>query len=540
MLISNCSPRRRTLLAAAAMLVATAAGPARSSEVTIRVKGGGLEITGEVRSFDGVNYVVESPSIGLMTFNVQRVDCIGEACGKRVAAPVPLADRLNPAAPDTIVIAGPSALAGGLMPALIRDYAASIGATATQVVGGQAGELRIKLANADGAALATFVLKGQDQASALESVGRQAALIGLSERPLSEQDALRLTGGERKFVRAENELLVAGDGLALIVTSANQFIALSEEDIARIFSGQIDDWFHLGAKNAPITVYTTDRSGGAVATLEAQILKPRGLVLGANIKELATDGEVADMVARDPAAIGLASFSATSNVRRINITGTCGLIARPSAFAIKAGEYALSRPLYLYSAGAPAEPAARGLIRYAASKRAQALITEADFIDRSVGELGVDDQKERMAHALNAPPQAFDMELMRQLLADIKGARRLSITFRFNRGTIDFDARSRREIAHLAELLQSPELAGKNVTLVGFSDAETKLSLMTAFALKRASQVRQAVMAAAGPGARAFAGNLHTRGYGPIAPLVCNDTPDHRQLNRRVEVWVKD
>ena len=530
----------RKLLAATAALALLPAIAAAASEVTIRVKGGGLEITGEVRAFDGEKYVIESPAIGLMTFNVQRIECVGEACGRRVAAPVPLADRLNPAAPDTVLIAGASAAATGLMPAMIRGYAASIGATATQVVGGPDGELRVRLANAEGAELATFRLKSQDSGAALDALGRQSATIGLSERVIADAEALRLFGADKKIARADNEHLLATDGLTLIVAPANPAIALTEDEVARIFSGQVDDWFHLGAKNAPITVYTTDRAGGAIAALEAQILKPRGLALGAAIKELASDSEVADMVARDPGAIGLTSFSASSNARRVNIAGACGLIARPSAFAVKAGEYALSRPLYLYTAGQPAEPAARGLIRYALSKPAQALVTDADFIDRSVGELAADEQKERMAHALNAPPAAFDMELMRQLLSDIKGARRLSLTFRFTRGTIDFDARSRRQIAQLAELLQTPELAGKNVTLIGFSDAETKLSLMTAFAAKRAAQVRQAVLAAAGPGARAFAANLHTRGYGPIAPLVCNDTPEHRQLNRRVEVWIKD
>ena len=30
------------------------------------------------------------------------------------------------------------------------------------------------------------------------------------------------------------------------------------------------------------------------------------------------------------------------------------------------------------------------------------------------------------------------------------------------------------------------------------------------------------------------------RAYGELAPVACNDSLEARQLNRRVEVWVKD
>jgi len=36
------------------------------------------------------------------------------------------------------------------------------------------------------------------------------------------------------------------------------------------------------------------------------------------------------------------------------------------------------------------------------------------------------------------------------------------------------------------------------------------------------------------------AGNIVPKGYGPLAPIICNDNAEHRQINRRIEVWVKD
>ena len=90
----------------------------------------------------------------------------------------------------------------------------------------------------------------------------------------------------------------------------------------------------------------------------------------------------------------------------------------------------------------------------------------------------------------------------------------------------------------LAELLQSPELAGKSVMLIGFTDADGRFQSNEAMSAKRANQVRNAIVAAAG--GRIAADNLIVKGYGPLAPIGCNDTPERRQQNRRVEVWIKD
>jgi phosphate transport system substrate-binding protein len=176
-------------------------------------------------------------------------------------------------------------------------------------------------------------------------------------------------------------------------------------------------------------------------------------------------------------------------------------------------------------------------MRYAQSKEAQAALAEAQLIDTSVESQGAEDQTGRMAAAMNAPPQAFDAGEMRELLADVKNAKRLSLTFRFVPGTIDLDAGARRDVARLTELMLAPDSTGQMFLLIGFTEAEGKLSQTVATSLKRAGQVRNAVLAAAGKLANPQA--LIAKGHGAIAPVACNDTGEHRSLNRRVEVWVR-
>jgi phosphate transport system substrate-binding protein len=122
------------------------------------------------------------------------------------------------------------------------------------------------------------------------------------------------------------------------------------------------------------------------------------------------------------------------------------------------------------------------------------------------------------------------------MLTDLDGAMRLSTTFHFVPGTNDLDARSKREVQRLAATLREPELAGRRIILAGFTDAGGKFQANLSASQRRASQVRSALLAAAGQGLDQRL--LTAKGYGPLAPVGCNGTPEGTRLNRRVEVWV--
>ena len=492
---------------------------------------------GELKSFDGLKYVVETPQVGLMTFDAARVECVGEACARRVApAALPL-EPLSAATPEIVHLKGAGVMVDGLLPALIKGYAAGLGAVVTPIVGTTPAETKLRLSDTKGAELVTFVMQRDSAAAGVAALTQSAAEIALSDRPMTEQEVQALAAAFPES-KSQSENLVASDGVAIIVSPDNPTLALSDDAIARIFAGRVASWIDVGVSGSRFHIYTNGADSSAVAALTASILKPRGMTLAPIATELASEAAVADAVARDPNGIGIVSFAFQRNAKRLNIESACGIITRPTSFAVKAGEYALSRRLYLVTTGQPKSAAARGLIRYAMSKDAQPVISEAQFIDRLPETLAIDEQTGRMGAALNAPPQAFDMDEMRKLLADLRGTRRLSLTFRFTPGSIDLDPASRREVAHLAELLQTPEYGARPVQLIGFTEAEGKFSVALASSAKRAAQLKSALAAAGGK--LVNAGNIAPKGYGPLAPIICNDTAEHRQINRRIEVWVKD
>src|SRR5262249_41619283 len=151
-----------------------------------------------------------------------------------------------------------------------------------------------------------------------------------------------------------------------------------------------------------------------------------------------------------------------------NIEESCGLVVRPSIFTAKTEEYPLTRRMYFYTAGQPTHPLAGALLKYALSPRVQDVLKEAGFVDLEPESQGFAALGSRITHALNAPGEDFDMALMRQLIADLKPAQRVSITFRFASSGATLDNKALADVQRLRVLLETPAFGNKTVMLAGF------------------------------------------------------------------------
>jgi phosphate transport system substrate-binding protein len=538
----------RRLPATGLVLLFGAALPAAAqpSEVTMRLKGGGYQISGQLKSFDGARYVIVARSYGTLSFDARRFDCVGTGCAvvQRRAALATTAPgaaaraAASVAAPlDTFSVQGSNTIGTNLMPALVRAWAASRGASVTPVVGADPREIKFQLRDARGAVLTTVDLGRHGSATAFPALESGAAVLGMSDRPISDEEAQRLPPGVAGMRRVEHEHVIGLDGIMVIVSPESPVVSLSLDQIARIFAGQIKDWSELDLPPGKIKVVSVEKKTGTFSIFNNTVLKPRNLDIGAEAELLLGNDAVADAVANDPNAIGITSFAYQRDAKPVNLEMSCGLVARPSKFAVKTGEYPLARQLYLYNARAVTQPSALSLLRFAMSEAAQKVVVDNQFIDQSVDSLDLGDQAGRITYALNASGQDFDMQQMRKLLSELNEARRLSYTLRFNSGSSELDARSQQDLVRLAEAMTEGELKGKTVFLIGFTDAVGSLASNTTLSQRRANIVRASL--ARQLGNRFDQRLLQARGYGPLAPVACNDNPEGLRLNRRVEVWVR-
>lgn len=526
----------RAALALAAALLSSGAGTA--AEVTLQMRGGDFSIKGDLRSYDGAKYVIESKSFGSMSLDASRFECLGKDCPKApVAVPAAQSGGVLGQLGSTVWMGG-SAQGTSVFPKMIQSYANSIGAQVTRVVGADAKNLEFKLSRPDGQELGVFHVHRQGVPAGLEGLEKRTVDVTWSARPITLEEQARMQkSGLGNMRAAGNEHVYALNAIVAIVAPENPAVSISIDNLARIYSGEITDWSQLGLPAGKINVYAMVETSGVWGSFEDLVMKPRQLKARPDITRIDASNDWSDVVARDKAGIGITNVGIVRNSKALNVEATCGLITRPSNFTAKTEEYPLMHRLHLYTPGQPRTALGRELLAFAMSPRMQPVLKEANFVDQEPEALEFTAQTSRIAYALNAQSEDFNMEMMRTLITELKGASRLSITFRFANADANLDNRSLADVARLRDLLLSPEYKSKKVTLLGFADAVGPFPANLKLAERRSAQVLRALTAAGGAPLRS---QIMTRAYGELAPVACNDSPDARAKNRRVEVWVRD
>ncbi|MGI9520171.1 MAG: phosphate ABC transporter substrate-binding/OmpA family protein [Hyphomicrobiaceae bacterium] len=522
------------LAGSVALLPPTAAS---SAEIQLSLRGGGgFQIKGELQSFDGRKYIIINPSFGRMEVDARRFECVGSTCPTApVRANLSPGPVFNPARPAQISIAGSNTVGNQLMPAIIKAYAQKMNLRVEQVSQPSPLDLIFHFKDANGREVAKIDLARHGSSTSFRGLQSGQAQIGMSSRPIKDAEVASLAAlGNMRAVTHEH--ILGLDGLLILVSPSNPLISISISDVAKVFSGEITDWSQLGFEGGKINIYAPDEVSGTWETFQTLVLKPKNLTLVASAKRTQNHAEQADWVAADPLGIGFVGMAYLRNAKPLNIEATCGLITPPTNFSIKTEEYPFSRRLYLYTPGRPEQTLAGGLLDFALSQEAQSIVSKADFIDQAPEMISFADQGSRVAYALNAPEQDFNLELMRAFLTELKEADRLTYTFRFNTGAVTLDAKSVQDTKKLVDLMAGKDLKDKAIKLIGFADSGGAFENNLSLSLSRARAVRAALLKA-GEG-RINPSQVLVRGYGELAPVACNNSLESKAFNRRVEVWV--
>lgn len=509
-----------TGLVAAGMALMMAFGTARAQPtVTLRSNDGATQVTGELLNYDGTTYKVRT-GVGTITLQAAQVSCEGAGC------PVKMAYG------EHFGIAGSNLIGHSLMPALVEGYADTLGAHVVREVGSAPDEEVMHLLDAKDREIVTVDLSAHGTASAFAAMAAGKAVIGLASRRMAGSEA-----GLKGLADTANEHILALDGLILVVHPKNPVQALSLDQIAALFAGRIKSWAQLGGPDVAVKLYLPSKGSGTLDSFQTMVMQPRGLALSSNAERVDGNAQLSDLVSIDPGGIGVTGFAFARAAKVLAIREQCGIVSRPTPFSIKAEEYPLSRRLYAYTVSQKIPSQARALLAYALSDTAQPIIADAGYVDRSIESQGINVQGARLVHSLTSPEE-FSLPLFREMLGELKDARRLSLTFRFRRGSTNLETRSQSEATRFAHSLAAGDYAGKDVLLVGFADSVGPFEVNRGLAQRRAEAVLAALKAAVPDGALADV-SIQVQSYGELTPVGCNETREGRQLNRRVEVWVR-
>ena len=148
-------------------------------------------------------------------------------------------------------------------------------------------------------------------------------------------------------------VIVARDGLSVIVNENNPIDKLTMEEIGRIFRGEIVNWKDPGGSDVEINMYGRQSSSGTYEFLRSRVLKNVDFKLGSC--DLNGSKEVVELVANTPGAIAYSGMGyATGEVKMLRVR------EKPDSPAILPSEksamdksYPISRSLLMYTLGEP-------------------------------------------------------------------------------------------------------------------------------------------------------------------------------------------
>lgn len=197
--------------------------------------------------------------------------------------------------------------------------------------------------------------------------------IGMASRDLTEEEQ-----------RDIDPVLIAHDGVALIVHATNPIAELTREQVIALYTGEIDDWSGVGGSPGAVTV--VNKAEGR-STLEVFANH-----FGLKAADIQADVVIGDsiqgvrLVSGDPRAIGYVSIGdaqrAVEGGVPIQLLRYRGIV--PSVDSVSDGSYPIRRSLYLLFRGEP-DPVGRRILDYIASDEGQQLVQELGFVPLGQG-----------------------------------------------------------------------------------------------------------------------------------------------------------
>jgi phosphate transport system substrate-binding protein len=440
-------------------------------------------------------------------------------------APVPVTVSASAAKPPPVPAAaqnllrfhGSNTIGGKLLPALAEAFLKQEGYTNIHKVSGPKDEESFIVGEKNGEER-QIEIQAHGSKTAFDDLKSGLCDIGMSSRKIKAEEQRGILPLLGDLTSNASEHVIALDGIALIVHPSNPIKMLSIAQVADIFSGTLTDWSKLGGPPGTITLYARDDKSGTYDFFKEAVFKMHGKTLAASAQRFEDSNKLSGAVTDDPAGIGFIGLNYIGSNKVIALSDTGVEARKPSLLTIKTEDYLLSRRLYLYTAEKPSNPNVYKFIEFAEGSAAQSVVASTGLVNLDVTPVAAD--------ANDARNQSGRWRSL------TKDAAEIATRFRFRTGGDDLDTRANRDIGRIVGVLSQPQYQNKKIILIGFADSSGSPSANVKLSQSRAEIVRKELA----PEGLEFSQVI---GLGAEAFVAPNDTPENKERNRRVEVWVK-
>lgn len=343
--------------------------------------------------------------------------------------------------------------------------------------------------------------------------------IAMSSRPAKSAEAQTFKEkGLGLLTTAACEHIIALDGIAVIVNSANTVRNLTIKQLADIFSGKVMRWSEVGGRDMDIHIYARDEKSGTFEMMQGLVLKRYGYAnIAAAAKRFEDSDLLSDAVSKDLDGIGFIGLPYINNAKAISVADGDASPIYPNVLTVSREDYPLARRLFLYTSENPQNSETREFIQFIFSDEGQKIVRADKFIDL-------------MPTVENNP--FCDPNASKEYLQASQNAKRLSVTFRFMSSGNSLDNKAVSDLERIVNFVR--QNGDPQILLLGFSDNDGTPASNQTLSLSRSQAVAAEL--------HTYGVNVapaHVYGFGSELPVSTNDTPEGKQKNRRVEVWLK-
>lgn len=411
-------------------------------------------------------------------------------------------------------LADSNTLQDSLAPSLAEAFLKAQGATNIQVIpGANSHEETVQGTLPGGGNVSSIEVSAYGSGSAFTALAENRCDIGMDSLKMkpAETGKSASKGSPRP---ADNEQILGLDGIAVIVNASNPLSELRKDTIKRIFTGEITDWSKVGSSHGPIQIYAKDSQSAISNSFRSTVLA--GKPLPPSTRVIQDSDAVTEAVANDPNGIGFVSFSFVHGAKSIAVSDKGTDALKPTRLTVSTEDYPLSRRLYLYTPATARNAFTQKFVEFTLSAPGQAVITASGFVAQEV-----------VSAPQIAPKTAPDE--YKQLTQD---AERLSLDLRFNSADLSRDTKAQADLDRVVSMVADEGGAKNRILLFGFSDNSGSADVSQAASLSRAKLVEKEFIQ------RGIRPTV-VKGFGSELPVATNDSADGREMNRRVEIWMK-
>ena len=255
------------------------------------------------------------------------------------------AAALPAARADRLVIKGSDTLGAKLVPQLAEEFKAKNPQT-------------------------TFDIAAEGSTTGIAALIDGTAQIGMSSRQVKPAEK---SAAQAKGVTF-NEIIVAHDGLGVIVNAKNPIANLTKKQVEQIFTGEVTDWSAVGGPGGKISIYTRNTSSGTYSDWKELAMNKRDYA--PTSQKMAGNEQITAEVAKNPNGIGYVglAYLKAPGVKAVKIDNK-----EVSPETVRSQAWAYARPTYFYTNSEPSGTA-KEFVDFTLGAEGQKIVERVGFV----------------------------------------------------------------------------------------------------------------------------------------------------------------